>query len=128
MLRSTIRNGIGTIRIAEHLNARLIASGLPERKTNLNVMVDTGKQCMFAGSGDSFEDFQMTGLLRKFMGFGEKPAVSTDAHYSEAPLHLMNFTDTYDNDKYKKSKEQNKISQTYLAEIIGLTFPYSILQ
>ena len=106
MLWNTIRNGIGTIWIAEHLNARLVASGLPERKINLSMLPDTGKQCTVSGQGEAHESFIQNGSLRNFTGFGEKPAVSTDPHYAEAPLRLMNFADTYGNEKYKESEHR----------------------
>ena len=104
MLRTTIRNGISTVRIAQHLNARLLASGLPPRKTNLNVVIDTGKQCTIAGEGESYEEFLRSGIVKFFTGWGEKPALSKDPHYAEAPLRLMNFVDTYGNDEYQKSE------------------------
>ena len=113
MLHSTIRNGIGTIRIAEHLNARLLASGLPARKTNLNIVIDTGKQCTYLGTGECFESFKRTGLLSEFTGFGQKPAISTEDHYSEAPLRFMTFADTYGNDKYKQSTKLNSSVKNY---------------
>ena len=104
MLRNTIRHGIGTIHLADHLNARLHASGLPRRETNLSMMIDTGKQCTFSGKGESFKDYKRTGYLRGFTGYGEKPALSKDPHYSEALLRFMSLADTYGNDEYKKSE------------------------
>ena len=98
MLRSTICNGIGTICIAEHLNRRLLASGLPPRKTNLNILIDTGKQCTVSGMGEAHDTFKQMGYLQNFTGYGTKPAVSGDSHFSEAPLRLMTFFDTYGND------------------------------
>ena len=110
MLRSTIRNGIGTICLAKHLNARLMALGLPERETNLNIVIDTGIQCTLAGSGKCYEKFKNTGTITSFTGCGQKPALSKDSHYSQAPLRLMTFVDMYGNSKYKESKQISLIS------------------
>ena len=104
MLRSTIQNGISTTRLADHLNDRLLSSGLMKRFTNLVIMIDTGKQCTLAGCSKSYEEFKKTGVLKNFTGYGQRPALFHEAHFNEAPLRLMTFGQTYGNDKYKESK------------------------
>ena len=103
MLRSTIRNGIATVRLADHLNERLLVAGLPKRETNFNAVIDTGKQCTVSGIGKMYDQFLETGVLKDFTGWGTKPALSQDSHFAEAPLRLMTFADTYGNNKYKES-------------------------
>ena len=85
------------------MNQRLSAAGLPERQTNLNIVLDTGKQCTVSGVGEMYEEFLRTGILKYFTGWGTKPAGSEDSHFEEAPLRIMTFADTYGNDKYKQS-------------------------
>ena len=84
------------------------------RGTNLNIVIDTGKQSTVSGTGKIFEEFKRTGVLKHFTGYGQKPALSQESHYAEALVRLMTFADTYGNDDYKKSKKfSHHFSQYY---------------
>ena len=106
MLRNAIRKRIETGRLADNLNSRIFESSLLRRLTNICLLIDTGKQCTIAGFGQAFEEFQSTGILSNFTGSGQKPATNKDPHFDEASLHIMTFSDTYDNvcEKYSESK------------------------
>ena len=50
-LRSSVRYGLGTGRIANHYNEHIFAAANCERFANVVILIDNGKQCTISGMG-----------------------------------------------------------------------------
>ena len=94
-LCSTVRVGFNTVRLADIYNERTRELGEKKRNAGHISIVDTGKQTTISGSGEIFEIFQKTGLIKKFSGFGTKAMTFFDENFTRAPLRKMNFDETY---------------------------------
>ena len=74
-LRTYIRYGIGTGRIADHYHGRIFAAGNQAKKfPNIVILLGTGVQTIISGFGKVYEKFLETGFLRDYTGFGQIPA------------------------------------------------------
>ena len=99
-LRTCIRYGIGTGRIADEYNSRIFAASHMQRDSNILIVLDTGKQTTVAGKGKLYEKFLQTGEIKDFSGYGSTPAKFHQEHYQRAPLCTMSFAETYGNMHY----------------------------
>ena len=96
-LRTCVRFGIGTGRIAQHYNERISATLNIKRLTNILLAIDTGKQCTISGFGKVYDEFMRTGVVKNYTGCGTIPATCDEEHFDEAPLRIMSFADTFGN-------------------------------
>ena len=106
-LRTAIWYGIGTGWLADEWNLRLLPAITYKRDVNIISLIDTGKQCTIAGMGKVFEKFLETGKIKDFTGFGLVPAKYSDEHFSEAPLRVMSFAESYSEMQYTCKKSNS---------------------
>ena len=96
MVCSSIWEGLAAVRIADFLNIQLKDIGEEFSITGCCIVIDTGQQCTVAGVGQMFEEFQRSGMLKGYTGFGSAPTQFFDRkNYHTAPYRLMKFDETY---------------------------------
>ena len=104
-LRTCIRYGIATGRIADNYNERIANSTkMVKKMAGIMICIESGSQCTLAGYGPIFDKFMETGKIENFSGFGNIPAHSKQEHFHEAPLRVMTFANTY-NDNFKEFRK-----------------------
>ena len=57
--------------------------------------------------GEVYDNFLQTGEITNFTGFGQLPTKYSDDHYSEAPLRVMSFAESYGDMQYTCKKSMN---------------------
>ena len=107
-LRSCVRYGIGTARIADHCNKRIFKASKIKREADFLMFVDTGKQCTISGQGKLFQEFLETGKIGNFSGKSTIPAKFSEEHFDEAPFRIMAFADSFYSDSPSASQQKEQ--------------------
>ena len=79
-------------------------TGNAQKKVNIVILINTGRQCTITGFGPMYDKFLETGEIKDFTGFGKIPATSSNPHFEDASVCLMNFIDSCGNVHYNCTK------------------------
>ena len=94
-LRTTIRYAIATGRIAHYYNNKLLGADKNDRKVNIFMHLDTGKQSTVSGLGKIYEEYKKTGKIANYTGYGLAPVEFGDEDFDSAPYRKIDFDETY---------------------------------
>ena len=105
-MRTAIRYGLATYRLAQEYNNRLFAASNVKKIAGVSMYFDTGDQSTVSGNGLMHEKFQRTGLLQGYTDCGMTPRQFGDPDYDRAALRSMCFDETFMGMKYNVTKHK----------------------
>ena len=97
---STVHVGLETARYAQILNERIALPTQPTNVVGFVSVMDTGGQTTITGFGQMYENFQKTGKIENYSGYGKRLVTFYEPDFKTAVIRSMNFDETFHGMQY----------------------------